>query len=230
MVPGTDAFADSNFAPLINGDGSLVALTRRQAWAAPDWRDVAGYRAVGTWSDAGEDPFIWRAADGVFHGIIHKGRANTTGVHYFSVDGARWVETPAGGAAYTAEGLACRERPHLVIKDGALLALTNGAAEASCHGGSDRSFTLLRALAAPAAPAAAAAAAAARVADRAIARASDTFNWVGVNMDFWPPSKSKWENASALDVDLANATLRMLAKGLSGALLRLGGSPADFLL
>jgi hypothetical protein len=34
----------------------------------------------------------------------------------------------------------------MVIRDGALLALTNGAAALSCHGGSDRSFTLLRAL------------------------------------------------------------------------------------
>lgn len=144
MVPGTDVFADSNFAPVISGDGSLVALTRHQVWAAADWRDVGAYKVVGTWGDVGEDPFIW-TQDGVFHGIIHKGRANTTGVHYFSEDGVRWIETPAGGAAYTAEGLACRERPHMVIRNGSLIGLTNGAAEVSCHGGSDHSTTLLRA-------------------------------------------------------------------------------------
>ena len=68
------------------------------------------------------------------------------------------------------------------------------------------------------------------VLDRALSRASDTFAWVGVNMDFWPSSKHTWENASALDVDLSNPHLRTLAKGLSGSLLRLGGSPADFLV
>ena len=68
------------------------------------------------------------------------------------------------------------------------------------------------------------------VTDRAVARASDSFGWTGINMDFWPSSKAKWEGVSALDVDLDDPLLRMLARGLSGALLRLGGSPADFLV
>ena len=58
----------------------------------------------------------------------------------------------------------------------------------------------------------------------------DSFGWVGVNMDFWPSSKPKWEGAGALVSDLSAPSLRALARGLSGSLLRLGGSPADFLL
>ena len=69
-----------------------------------------------------------------------------------------------------------------------------------------------------------------RVGTRVLGAASDTFRWTGVNMDFWLPSKPKWEGSGALVVDLNQPSLRTLARGLSGALLRLGGSPADFLL
>jgi hypothetical protein len=55
MVPGTDVYADSNFAPLINADGSLLALTRGAVYRAADWRDVASYKNVGSWPDHGED-------------------------------------------------------------------------------------------------------------------------------------------------------------------------------
>ena len=59
LVPGTDVFADSNFAPVINHDGSLVALAREKVYAASDWRNVSTYKVVGTWADEGEDPFVW---------------------------------------------------------------------------------------------------------------------------------------------------------------------------
>ena len=52
----------------------------------------------------------------------------------------------------------------------------------------------------------------------------------GVTMDFWPVTKAKWGTAGALTVDLTNKDLRTLARGLNGSVLRLGGSPADFLL
>lgn len=68
------------------------------------------------------------------------------------------------------------------------------------------------------------------VAPRVVGNASDTFRFTGVNMDFWPTTKPKWNGAGALIVDLTQPRLRTLARGLSGALLRLGGSPADFLL
>ena len=83
----------------------------------------------------------------------------------------------------------------------------------------------------------AAAAAAAAAPDATVAvsatvtgAAADGFSWTGVNMDFWPATKAKWGEAGALNLDLANPRLRTLARGLRGALLRLGGSPADFLL
>jgi biotin carboxyl carrier protein len=47
---------------------------------------------------------------------------------------------------------------------------------------------------------------------------------------YYDSTKPTWEGAGALVVDLEQPALRALARGLSGALLRLGGSPADFLL
>ena len=159
MVPGTDVYADSNFAPWINADGSLVALTRGQVYRAADWRNISQYRAVGGWKDHGEDPFIWRnEADGVYHGIIHVGRPNTYGLHMFSTDGGSW--TPSTGRAYSsvlewANGsslnVACRERPHVVHDAaGKLIALTNGLAVHSCHqaGADDHSVTFLQGMSA----------------------------------------------------------------------------------
>ena len=100
MVPGTDVYADSNFAPWIDSDGSLVALTRGQVYRSSNWRNISDYRAVGRWSDRGEDPFIWRnSVDGVLHGIIHVGRPNTFGLHLYSTDGTSW--TASAGHAYT---------------------------------------------------------------------------------------------------------------------------------
>jgi len=61
------------------------------------------------------------------------------------------------------------------------------------------------------------------------------FRGIGVTMDFWPPSKSKWSVSStggcgALDSDLDHPDLVYLAGQLAGSLLRLGGSPVDMLL
>jgi hypothetical protein len=100
MVPGTDVYADSNFAPWIDSDGSLVALTRGQVYRSSNWRNISDYRAVGRCVDRGEDPFIWRnSVDGVLHGIIHVGRPNTFGLHLYSTDGTSW--TASAGHAYT---------------------------------------------------------------------------------------------------------------------------------
>ena len=155
MVPGTDVYADSNFAPWINADGSLVALTRGAIYRAASWRNLSTYAQAGRWRDQGEDPFIWRNADGVYHGIIHVGRPNTHGLHYFSLDGVEWVAS--AGFAYTSVlqfrngtsvNLACRERPHVVHDAaGRLVALTNGAAVHACHeaGADDHSVSFLQA-------------------------------------------------------------------------------------
>ena len=159
MVPGTDVFADSNFAPVINADGSLVALARANVYRAADWRDVSTYEIVSQWDDEGEDPFVWVDQNGIFHNIVHVYRENTVGRHYYSEDGVRWVA--AKGDAYThvltfTDGselaYGCRERPH-ILQDahGTIVGLTNGAAEKTCHSDAppviDYSYTLLQAVA-----------------------------------------------------------------------------------
>ena len=171
MVPGTNVFADSNFAPVIRADGSLVALTRGAVVTAKDWRDVSSYDAnAGVWHDAGEDPYVWQDAkhEGVLHNIVHVNRENTHGLHTFSTDGLTWqgnygpssdgtvgsddyaytnVVTFSDGAKPIAYG--CRERPHVVLaRNGSVVALTNGAAEQTCHSAAppvvDYSYTLLQ--------------------------------------------------------------------------------------
>lgn len=156
MVPGTDVFADSNFAPVINEDGTLIALERGNVVRASNWRDVSTYKVAGKYSDAGEDPFVWRDAAGIYHNIVHVQRIHTYGLHYFSVDGISWTASPGDGHAYeysiayedgSHEDLACRERPHIVQNvNGDIIALTNGAAPIACHDASkdDYSFTSLQ--------------------------------------------------------------------------------------
>jgi hypothetical protein len=160
LIPFTDVFADSNFAPWINADGSLIALGRNRIWSASDWKNVSSYVIIGNWKDTGEDPFIWRTADGVYHGIIHHGRPRSYGMHYYSdTNGASWIgaNTKIGwdhafsSTIYYTNGtnttFFCRERPHIVLnKDGTIIALTNGAALVACHdaGADDRSFTFLQ--------------------------------------------------------------------------------------
>eukprot|EP01060_Flectonema_neradi_P027378 TRINITY_DN3698_c0_g1_i2.p1 TRINITY_DN3698_c0_g1~~TRINITY_DN3698_c0_g1_i2.p1 ORF type:complete len:390 (+),score=75.81 TRINITY_DN3698_c0_g1_i2:51-1172(+) len=157
MIPGTDVFADANFAPLIKPDGSLVALGRGSVYASPNWKDVSTYKIVANWPDQGEDPYIWQDANDKFHGIIHMGPRNATyGMHYYSPNGVNWYPTGYGGHAYehwlpTTDGrntsLACRERPHVILDSGkSPVALTNGASPVTCHlaGADDYSFTSLQ--------------------------------------------------------------------------------------
>eukprot|EP00040_Diaphanoeca_grandis_P013722 m.69345 g.69345 ORF g.69345 m.69345 type:complete len:396 (-) comp24079_c0_seq2:118-1305(-) len=158
-LPFTNVFADSNFAPVINNNGSLVALMRKSVVAATNWKDVSSYKVVGSWQDHGEDPYVYLDRRGVYHNIVHIGRNNTHGLHYYSVDGVEW--TAASSPAYNntitfSDGssveLACRERPHIVQdKDLNVIALTNGAAPLTCHtaGGDDYAFTSLQAVALP---------------------------------------------------------------------------------
>jgi len=156
MIPGTDVFADSNFAPVINPNGSLVALERGNVIHASNWKDVSTYKKVGKWQDAAEDPFVWRDNAGIYHNIVHVNRQNTHGLHYYSTDGINWKASPGRGFAFTnriefADGthkdLACRERPHIIQnKQGGIIGLTNGAAPTTCHaaGQDDYSFTSLQ--------------------------------------------------------------------------------------
>jgi len=156
IVPGTDKEGDSNFAPLIKADGSLIALTRNKVWAATNWKDLASYHVVNRWNKHhGEDPSLWVDGDGVFHSIIHVGRPGP-GLHYWSTDGFNWSASTAGGHAFTPTllyddgttlDLACRERPHVVLdRGGAIVALTTGASPVACDttGMDDFSFTALQ--------------------------------------------------------------------------------------
>lgn len=160
MIPGTDVFADSNFAPAIRKDGSLVALARHNIYNATDWKRPSTYTVIGTWNDKGEDPFVWVDAHGVLHNIVHVRRPQTYGLHYYSDDnGATW--TAATGHAYewtlnftdgSSVAYGCRERPHIVQNKALdIIGLTNGAAEKTCHSSSkpvvDYSYTLFQAVA-----------------------------------------------------------------------------------
>ena len=84
----------------------------------------------------------------------------------------------------------------------------------------------------PAAPAAASTASAgAAVAGAAdVHTTSGAYRMLGVNFDFWPPSHPAWGTCGVLSSKLSDARLRATVQGLRGALLRIGGSPADFTL
>lgn len=56
------------------------------------------------------------------------------------------------------------------------------------------------------------------------------FRMLGVNFDFWDRSKPMWDGCGALNSALEDPKLMALARRLNGSLLRMGGSPADFLL
>jgi hypothetical protein len=161
MIPGTDVFADSNFAPVIMKDGGLVALSRGNVYRATNWKDVRTYTVINNhWGDKGEDPFVWLSRDGILHNIVHVNREDTYGLHYYSEDGGmNWV--PASGHAYewtmkftdgTSIAFGCRERPH-IVQNAALdiIGLTNGASPSTCHSSEtpvvDYSYTLFQSVA-----------------------------------------------------------------------------------
>lgn len=76
---GPNPYADLNFAPIIEADGSLLGWTRDGIVRAKNWRNVSGYRLTGkpmadkhydkTW---GEDPFLWKdQRRGGYHILSH---------------------------------------------------------------------------------------------------------------------------------------------------------------
>merc|ERR1719203_1381500 len=114
----TDYFgSDTNFAPVILANGSLVAIWRE--WTplggsrpylatASDWRNVSTYKRheIELFPDLGaagtEDPFVYLDKRGNFHAVFHNmyGYDTTsewwldaTGGHAYSVDGINWVYT-----------------------------------------------------------------------------------------------------------------------------------------
>jgi hypothetical protein len=105
--------ADTNFAPLILKNGSLLGMWRKWGGGhggsrvflatAPDWRNVSSYvqhkeelfpdlGAAGT-----EDMMLYQDADGFFHAVFH---------HMYGVDtDTKWWLLAAGGHAFSRDGL-----------------------------------------------------------------------------------------------------------------------------
>ena len=107
--------SDTNFAPLILPNGSMLAIWR--SWddngsrchlaRAADWKNVSTYvqdHAEVISTDLGamgtEDPFLYTDADGHFHAVFHHMNGegtqdqwwlDTCGGHAFSRDGAEWT-------------------------------------------------------------------------------------------------------------------------------------------
>jgi len=53
FLVGTDVFADSNFAPFILQNGSVVGLMRTISVFAEYWKDVSTYKVLGPFHDKG---------------------------------------------------------------------------------------------------------------------------------------------------------------------------------
>jgi len=162
--------ADTNFAGLIDSDGSVLAVGRQQVYHCGHWNDTDSCNVTMSKGMVGEDPFIWfdpRNKVKVLHMLRHTGRdtrsghwAGNNGGHQFSLDnGLTWsnfntsVAYPCH-AEFTDGTSACfmmRERPHLVFAEDGFtpLALTTGAASGPCTGttqgsNNDYSLTLLQ--------------------------------------------------------------------------------------
>ena len=143
MVPSPPGFpGDTNLAPIIKGDGSLLGLGRPPwIWRAADWRNLSTYtveKAQSGQTIEGEDPFLYvdPREPTVLHALSHAGGWDSSGGHVWSDDdGVTW-SGHSDVAAYsslimyddgTAASLSRRERPHLVFDaSGVPVALTNG--------------------------------------------------------------------------------------------------------
>jgi hypothetical protein len=103
----------------------------------------------------GEDPWVWQAADGAWHALLHDMSPDMpAGRHAFSRDGAAWTVTADlayDGNVTFADGsrvaFAKRERPHLLLdpRTRAPLALATGVMQHS-ENVDDYSYTLVQAI------------------------------------------------------------------------------------
>ena len=162
---------DTNFAPVILPNGSLIGMWRDHhpgghhstphLVTATHWKDPSTYRwfTDQLFSDKDvpggiEDMFLWVDVRGNYHALFHvMYDCDNCGGHAFSEDGMVWRW---GGIAYTGQveyddGSSYTfpncERPHLIMApDGTTpIALTNGVKPGWGLDG-DQSFTLLRPL------------------------------------------------------------------------------------
>lgn len=140
--------ADTNLAPFIFPNGSLLGIWRTHPGAVPGsiphlvtaahWKDASSY----VWrsdallplhlpEDVGlEDPHLYRDSRGAFHALFHAFSLNASaaagdfGGHAFSADGLYWTWT---GLAFNNTGVYTdgasfdfrgRQRPHLIFAEG----------------------------------------------------------------------------------------------------------------
>lgn len=125
---GIDPSVDTNFAPVILANGSLIGVTRTASIVfALDWRDPTTYSCIAhpdpstEVPEFEEDPNIWQDRNGNFHILTHA----HGGRHFFSTDARKWHPNPGGShveafpkaANYTDGSTALfgrRERPVLL--------------------------------------------------------------------------------------------------------------------
>ena len=132
---GIDPMVDTNFAPVILANGSLVGVTRTGSITfAEDWRRPSTYKCIATpaFDGFGEDPNMWIDASDRYHILTH----SHGGRHFFSADARSWSAAPTGPStqayplsANFTDGSAApygrRERPHLVLDGASPIALTS---------------------------------------------------------------------------------------------------------
>ncbi|KAH8097186.1 ryanodine-sensitive calcium-release channel [Aureococcus anophagefferens] len=110
-VPAPGAW-DTNLAPIIRDDGSLVGLGRPPyVWRAADWRNASTYAvSAADATIAGEDPYLYVDArdPDVLHALSHAGGWDSSGGHAWSVDGGDTWRRHDDVAAYGASTRAPR--------------------------------------------------------------------------------------------------------------------------
>ena len=137
---------DTNLAPIIRADGSLIGLGRPPyLWTSPDWRNTSAYvfnQVSGPLT--GEDPnlFVKHGDESVLHAVFHGGGWNSPfGYHYWSTDdGLTWdghndvqvySSRSSSSSSSASVSYSRRERPHIVLDaNGVPVALTNGVTPA----------------------------------------------------------------------------------------------------
>jgi len=144
LVPkGSFGSGDTNLAPIIREDGSLLGLGRPGwVWRATHWRDLSTYTVQQLDKTVlGEDPFLYIDAynTSVLHALSHAGHYDASGGHVWSIDGGQSWQSHNNTQAYSSlimytdgsqQSLSRRERPHLVFDEqGVPLALTNGVTD-----------------------------------------------------------------------------------------------------
>ena len=167
---------DTNLAVVINDDGSVVGIGRTggaptgivsHLVTASSWNDASSYKMHEKMlfpnttildSDGVEDPFVYSDSRGVYHAVFHNqiegDDERLSGGHAYSVDGKSWTFTGTSwsnrvtfsdGSKYA---FSRRERPHLIVRGGSIVALTTsvqyGIGAPISLDGEDASYTLLQ--------------------------------------------------------------------------------------